>query len=103
MQAVKECGLGVSGFVFYEAGECEGVKVDTGAIVMLKETENTIEFSISDPTQLLAELSAEIKMPLELVSADDKVTVEVVDGVATVKANCQGSMGAPFRATFKKA
>ena len=103
VQAVKECGLGVSGFVFYEAGECEGVKVDTGAIVMLKETENTIEFSISDPTQLLAELSAEIKMSLELVSADDKVTVEVVDGAAMIKANCQGSMGAPFRATFKKA
>ena len=103
VQAVKENGLGISGFVFYEAGECEGVKVDTGAIVMLKETENTIEFSICDPTQELEELSAVINMPLEVVSADDKVSVTTDGGAATVKVKCAGSMSAPFRATFKKA
>ena len=95
--------MGLSGFVFYEAGECEGVKVDTGAIVMIKEGENTLEFSISDPTQELSELSAEIKMPLELISADDKVAAFTEGGVTSIKVNCQGSMSAPFRATFKKA
>ena len=103
LQAVKENTLGISSFVFYEAGECEGVKVDTGAIVMIKEGENTLEFSISDPTQELSELSAEIKMPLELISADDKVAVSTEGGVTSIKVNCQGSMSAPFRATFKKA
>ncbi len=102
LQAVKENGLGLSGFVFYEAGECESVKVDTGAIVMLKEGEGEVEFSICDATHELTELSAAISMPLELVSADDKVSVSVEGGVAYVKVNCEGAMGAPFRAKFKK-
>lgn len=103
LQAVKEKGMGLSGFVFYEAGECEGVKVDTGAIVMLKEGENEVEFSICDATHELRELSAEIKMPLAPISADDKVSVSANDGVVSIKVNCEGAMGAPFRATFKKA
>jgi hypothetical protein len=103
LQAVRENGMGLSSFIFYEAGECECVKVDTGAIVMLKESENEVEFSICDATHGYEELTAEIKMPLELVSADNKVSVSTHGGVATVKVNCAGAMGAPFRATFKKA
>jgi len=102
LQAVKEKGMGLSGFVFYEAGECEGIKVDTGAIVMLKEGENEVEFSICDATHELRELSAEIKMPLAPISADDKVSVSANDGVVSIKVNCEGAMGAPFRAKFKK-
>ncbi len=102
LQAVRENGMGLSGFVFYEAGECEGIKVDTGAIVMLKEDTEYVEFSICDATHELAELSAEIRMPLELLSADDKVNVTVSDGSVSVKVNCEGAMGAPFRARFKK-
>lgn len=102
LQAVKENGMGLSGFVFYEAGECEGVKVDTGAIVTLKDSGEFVEFSICDATHELSELSAEIKMALELVSADDKVSVTVNDGFVSIKVNCEGAMGAPFRAKFKK-
>ena len=102
LQAVKEATTGICGMVFYEAGECEGVKVDTGAIVMLKESDGCLEFSICDPTQELTELSAEIKMPLELVSADDKVSVSVSDSGVSVRVDCAGSMSAPFRAKFKR-
>ena len=70
---------------------------------MVKETENTVEFSITDPTHELSELSAQIMMPLELICADNKVSVSIEGGVATVKVACEGAVGAPFRATFKKA
>ena len=70
---------------------------------MLKESENEVEFSICDATHELVELSAEIKMPLAPISADDKVSVSANDGVVSIKVNCEGAMGAPFRATFKKA
>ena len=102
LQAVKKSALGLTGMIFYEAGECEGVKVDTGAIVMLKEWEKCLEFSISDPTQELEELSATVSGSFELISADDKVSVTVEGGKATVKVNCAGSMSAPFRVSFKR-
>ena len=102
LQAVKENGLGLSGFVFYEAGECEGIKVDTGAIVTLKDSGEFVEFSICDPTHELSELSAEIRMPLQLVSRDDRVNIAENGGVVSIKVNCEGAMGAPFRAKFKK-
>ncbi|MBQ8689337.1 MAG: hypothetical protein IJ515_03125 [Clostridia bacterium] len=102
LQAVKESTIGITGMVFYEAGECEGVKVDTGAIVMLKECGGVLEFSICDPTQKQTELSVSISGSLEPVDADDKVSVSVNGDCVKLKINCADSMGAPFRARFRR-
>ena len=102
LQAVCEKTLGVSGYVFHEKGGCGSIEVDTGAIVMTKESENTLEFSICDATHELEELVARIKTPVKLISKDNAVTVTECDGYTEIKVACAGAMGAPFRAKFAK-
>ena len=47
LQAVRERGLGISCYVFHEAGECEGIKVDCPCIV----TVTADKIMVCDPTQ----------------------------------------------------
>lgn len=47
LQAVRERGLGISCYVFHEAGECEGVKVDKPCMV----TVTADKLMVCDPTQ----------------------------------------------------
>lgn len=102
LQAVREKKLGVSGYVFYEKGGYGNVEVDTGAIIMIKEDEKSIEFSICDATHEFDELVARIKTPVQLVSADSGVACADMGGYTEIRINCSGAMGAPFRATFTK-
>ena len=102
LQAVSEKKLGVSGYVFYEKGGFGNIEVDTGAIIMVKEDENTLEFSICDATHEKEELVARIKSPVKLTSKDNAVSVTEIDGYTEIKVNCQGAMGAPFRVKFSK-
>ena len=101
LQAVREKKLGISGYVFYEAGESDKVQTDNGAIIMLGERDGRADISVCDPTHLLTEIKVKIKLPLKLISSDKGVAVENKECCTELTVNCEGSMGAPFRASFE--
>ena len=102
LQAVREKNVGVTGYVFYEAGECENISVDRGAIVFAEDKDGKFTLSVCDPTHGEAEIAVKLSGKYKLVSSDAKVAAaEIADGYE-IKVNCIGAMGAPFRLVFEK-
>ena len=102
LQAVREKNLGVTGYVFYEAGRCEAVEVDTPSLVFYGDRNGEIEVSVCEPTHEGECVKLKVYGRLEKISSDDKVEVAVNGEYAEITVNCKGAMGAPFRAFFKK-
>ena len=100
LQAVSKKELGVSGYVFYEKGSFGSIEVDTGAIIMTKETNDTYEVSICDATQECEEITVRINAPYKLTYKDNGVTVSEIDGGIEIKVGTVGAMGKPFRVGF---
>lgn len=102
IQAVKEKNLNLSGYVFYEAGECNGIKVDAGAIVMACDRGETMDVSVCDPTLEGEEITLAVSGVSELISSDPKAVVSSLGKAFEIKINVKDSMGRPYRFTFKK-
>ena len=102
LQAVRERNLGISGYVFYEAGRAESVETDTPAIVMIGDKDGVIDLSVCDPTQLEESITVRIFGSLKLISADLKIKASEKDGYTELGIDCKGSMSAPFRAKFER-
>ena len=102
IQAVRDTTLGITGYVFYEAGECENISVDRGAIVSTEDNGGALTLTACDPTQLEKEITVKLYGDYKLVSCAAKATAtEMRDGYE-LKINCEGSMGAPFKFVFEK-
>ncbi len=103
LQAVREKNLGISSYVFYEAGKCENIATDTPCIISVSEKDGGFEFSVCDPTLEAESIIVKIYGSAKLVGADFKMAIAENDGYTEVTVNCKDSMGAPYRAKFKKA
>ncbi len=102
IQAARKRNLGISSYVFYEAGKCESVETDTPCIISLVEKADEIELTVCEPIHDCEGLKIKLNTPVELMSADDKLDVSILRGGAEMTIDCNGAMGAPFRAKFKK-
>jgi len=51
VQAVRDKRLGVTGYVFHQAGSFEGVTADGPCIVIRSQTENALVLTVCDPSQ----------------------------------------------------
>ena len=102
LQAVREKKLGITGYVFYEAGKCEAVEVDRGAIVFLAEKDGAVDFSVCQPNHEETELTVKLYGSLNLTLCADKAEVNPIEGGYEIKINCAGAMGAPYKFGFAK-
>lgn len=98
-QAVREKTLGVTGIVFYEAGECYGIKVDKACIVTFSDNDGVFNIKVCEPTNKEEAVSVEIDRPLKLKSADDRYTVECSD-VTKLTLDVKLSVGEGYCAMF---
>lgn len=76
LQSVRHNDLGITGTVFWEAGETDNLSADINCTVNMYEDENTVKLAIADPSKRndSAHLRLKIKN-LSLVSATNCVTV----------------------------
>jgi hyaluronate lyase len=102
IQAVRDTTLGITGYVFYGAGECENISVDRGAILSVEDSGEQLAVTVCDPTHLEKELTVKLCGSYKLVSATAKTAAVEIDGGYEIKINCEGAMGAPFKAVFAK-
>lgn len=102
LQAVREKNTGITGYVFYEAGSCETVEVDTPCIVGLEVHGKEAELSICEPTHECESLKVKLLGKWKPISMDPKVSVATFDGGVEITVATSGAMGAPHRARFEK-
>ena len=60
VHAVRDNDIGVTGYVFYEAGSCNGVTVSAPCIVMVSEENGATTVSVSDPTHKLNSVTVSV-------------------------------------------
>ncbi len=98
-QAVREKSLGITGIIFYEAGECAGIKVDTACIVTFSEVNGKFKIKVCEPTNKVDAINIEINRNLKLVSADNRYTTNISD-TAKLSLNTKDSVGEGYEAEF---
>ena len=98
-QAVREKGLGLVGMVFYEAGECAGIKADRPCIVTYYEGKDEFTVKVCEPTNKQEEIRLEISRPLTLKSSDRRYTVECGE-VTRITLDVSLSVGEGYEASF---
>lgn len=98
-QAVREKTLGVTGIIFYEAGECAGIRADRPCIVTFSDVGGEYRIKVCEPTNKSDEVNLEIMKPLTHVSSDSRFKIECGE---TVKLTLDASLtaGEGFEAVF---
>lgn len=108
VQAVREKEKKVVAANFWNDGETViesiGLKSDKKASIIIKEADDEIEISISDPTMnnkgsIKIELDEELK---EVKSKDDNILVESVNDKTLIIVDVNGASGQSFKAKFTK-
>lgn len=80
-----------------------GIRANASASVMIRETSDTIEISISDPTQTRTSLTVELEGTAKnIVSADEGVDVYSSDNVIQFVVDTNGSYGKTYKAIVSK-
>ena len=102
LQAVREKKLGVSGYVFYKAGEHDRIAVDRGALVFVEEKKDKITLSVCDPTHEQTEIVVKFSADCKLLTCANKAEATAIEGGYEIKINCEGAMGAPYKFAFEK-
>lgn len=76
LQSVRHNDLGITGTVFWEAGETDTLTTDIPCTVNMYEDENVVKIAIADPSKRNDRANLKLKMKnLSLVSATNCVTV----------------------------
>lgn len=98
-QAVRKPSLGVTGIIFYEAGECCGIKVDTACLVTFMEKDGEFKIKVAEPTNKVDAVTVEISKRLALKSADRHCTAECAE-VTKLTVKTELSVGEGYETVF---
>lgn len=103
IHAVKETKLGVTGYVFYEAGSVNGVTSDKPVAVMVKEGADGVTVSVSDPTHKLtsATITIELSSLGSAVTAPENVSATVNGNTLTLTVDFTDNVGESFTVNVK--
>lgn len=104
VQAVRERGLGIIGANFWEDGTSSAdlITVNKKASVMTSETEDTLELSVSDPTQTgTGVIEVELDRSASGYTADSGITVTQLSPKIRLSVNVSAAKGKTFKASFE--
>lgn len=99
--AVSERKLGITGYVFFEACECNGISVDNQCVITTGADNGTFEITVCDPTQALKQIKLIVDKQLTPDMLCDGMTARTLDGKTEITVDCDDSCGKPFNAIFK--
>ncbi|WP_340024942.1 polysaccharide lyase family 8 super-sandwich domain-containing protein [Paenibacillus sp. FSL K6-1096] len=104
VQAVREKELGIIGANFWEDGTSSAdlITVNKKASVMTQETEDTLELSLSDPTQAgTGVIEVELDRSASGYTADSGITVTQLSPTIRLSVNVSAAKGKTFKASFE--
>ena len=103
LQAVREEKIGVSCYVFHEPGECEGISVDTPCIVALTKKGSEFTLAVTDPTHKRDRIALTLDKRIALISASDKLVVDIKEEKTNIVANVFMAHGRKFEMKYEDA
>ncbi|MBP2114751.1 polysaccharide lyase family 8 super-sandwich domain-containing protein [Paenibacillus silagei] len=103
VQAVKETQLGIVGANFWEdvTSSADLITVNKKAAVMTREAGDTLELSVSDPTQAgTGVIKVELDRSASGYTADSGITVTQLSPTIRLSVNVSSAKGKTFKASF---
>lgn len=95
VHAVREKKLGITAANFWNPGTVDSIKALNPASVMIRQIDQELVVSVSDPTQSQNLLSLELDIPgLTLLSKDSKTDVVQASGNTVITVDVKNSIGA---------
>lgn len=97
LQSMSKDSLGVRGYVFYEAGEFDGVKTDAPMLVVRSVVDGIAEYRFSEPTHKKekAKIFISCKSP-KLIDCHEKITVTRTDSGVLLVCDFDDAVGRPY-------
>ena len=95
-QAVRKNSIGISSYIFYQAGACEEISVSEPCIVMVSEENGEYKIRVCDPTMKLEKIKVKINRKLKPKYADDAISLSGTE----FDINTTHSVGRPYTAIF---
>ena len=100
LQAVRDKSTGIVGYVFHEAGECEGISVSAPCIVMLGKVGDEYTLAITDPTQKLDGVTVTLDRSVNVISKSYNISSDVKSDKTTLTVNTFMSHGRKYEMRF---
>ena len=100
LQAVRDKSTGIVGYVFHEAGECEGISVSAPCIVMLGKAGDEYTLAITDPTHKLDIIKVTLDKTVKVISKSYNISVGVLGGKTKLSVNTFMSNGRKYEIKF---
>ena len=102
LQAVYEKNIGMTGYVFHEAGKLnDRVSASVPSLVTTVEVSGVYEIYVCDPTHKLTEGEFVINRKLALDECDNNISVSYDGATTVIKADFNGAHGRTYKAIFK--
>lgn len=102
VHAVRETKLGITAANFWAAGTVDFITSQNPAAVMVKEENNSLTVSVSDPTQQQSSVVIELaKEGYNVVSKDQGIEVLQMSPTIKIAVNVSGAIGATFTTKIK--
>ena len=102
LQAVREKTIGVSCYVFHEAGECEGISVDTPCMVAVTKKGSEYTLAITDPTHKRDRIVLTLNKRINPISASDKILVDRKGDETNIITNVFMAHGRKFEIKYEE-
>ena len=96
LQAVRDNSCGVSGYVFHEAAEIEGIGVDKPCILSRFVKDGVYTISVTDPTHKLDNITITLDGEVEVLDKSLKCSVAYAFGKTKIVVNTFGAHGRRF-------
>lgn len=103
VQAVREKNLDITGYVFHRKGEFDGISVDKPCVIMKKQAENSVTYTIGDPTQELRKLRVSVDAGGFIAGEkDERISCGISNGTASITVNTCEKSGLGASVVFVK-
>ena len=102
LQAVREKTLGITGYVFHQAGTCGNLTAETPLMLMAGEDGALLELTMTDPTHMLTASAVVLAEETEVLECHPKLTVDVQAGKTVIRGDLAGANGRPFGVLLRK-
>ena len=100
-QAVKKESIGVSLYVFHEAGECDGITVSAPCILAVSKKDGVSTLSMSDATHKAARITVTLKGKKDIVSCSQRVSVDTALGDTEITVDVAFAHGRKFEVKYR--
>lgn len=102
IQAARDNRTSITYYVFWKAGTFGDISVTSPCIVITKETENSYELAVSDPTQKLISNKVTVNKALTVTDYDEYAKVSANASSTVIDINMEKSVGRSFAFSFEK-